>query len=88
MAEKYLKAILQELGHVVPRTHELAKLLILLMPHYPSLGRFRRTFVSLSRFAVDYRYPDENATRREAMTALRQAERIRVALRAILGLKP
>lgn len=63
MAEKYLKSLLQELGLSVPRTHDLDKLLVLLMPHHPSLRRFRRTLMSLSRFAVDYRYPDENASR-------------------------
>jgi HEPN domain-containing protein len=87
MAEKYLKALLQELGLVVPRTHDLDKLVVLLAPHHPALRRYRRTFMSLSRFAVDYRYPDENASRREAMSALRQAERIRLEVRSLLGLK-
>ncbi len=32
-AEKYLKALLQELGLAVPRTHELEDLLDLLLPH-------------------------------------------------------
>src|SRR5205809_5434888 len=41
-AEKYLKAILQELAHTIPRTHDLKILLDLLVPHHPSLRSLRR----------------------------------------------
>ena len=37
-AEKYLKALLVELGAAVPRTHNLDDLLALLLPHYPTRG--------------------------------------------------
>src|SRR5437667_11709636 len=36
-AEKYLKALLEELGVTIPRTHILKDLLALLAPHHPSL---------------------------------------------------
>lgn len=37
-AEKYLKALLQETGRAVPRTHELEDLLDLLLPHDATLA--------------------------------------------------
>ena len=86
-AEKYLKAQLQELGLAIPRIHDLADLLDLLLVHDVTLRRLRRGMVFLKQFAVDYRYPGENATRRQAQAALRWAERIRLGLRARLGLK-
>lgn len=41
-AEKYLKALLENLELAVPRTHELKDLLASLVPHHPSLARLRR----------------------------------------------
>src|SRR5260370_15036763 len=87
-AEKYLKALLQDLGLTVPRTHKLGDLLTLLVPHDATLRRLRRTLGGLSRYAVDFRYPGENATQRQAATALRQAEKTRNELRTRLGLPP
>ena len=56
-AEKYLKALVQETGGVVPRTHDLVALLDLLLPHEPTLTGLRRGLASLTHYAVDYRYP-------------------------------
>lgn len=86
-AEKYLKAYLQELGATAPRTHDLDVLLNLLLPHEPSLKSLQRGLNSLSRFAVDYRYPTARASTQQMKSALRTAERIRVKLRTCLGLK-
>src|SRR5262245_26820183 len=61
-AEKYLKALLQELGAAVPRTHDLEDLLDSLLPHDATLASLRRGRVSLTRDAVDYRYPSLRAT--------------------------
>src|SRR5260370_38800658 len=55
--EKYLKALLQERGGVVPRTHDLVTVLNLLLPGDATLGRLRRQTRSLTQYAVDYRYP-------------------------------
>jgi HEPN domain-containing protein len=52
-AEKYLKAVLGELGRNVPRTHNLEDLLGLLLPDYPHLSRPRRGLKILIQFAVD-----------------------------------
>jgi HEPN domain-containing protein len=85
-AEKYLKALLIELGVSFPKTHRLEELLMLLLPHDRTLGKMRRTLVALTRYAVDYRYPNENATKREAAAALRQVTKVREQIRARLGL--
>jgi hypothetical protein len=42
--------------------------------------------VFLKQFAVEFRYPGKNATKRQATAALRWAERIRAACRGLLGL--
>ena len=87
-AEKYLKALLQELGLVAPRTHDLEDLLDLLLPHDASLGPLRRNLRSLTPYAVNIRYPGLRATTRRMQAALRHAERVRQQLRARLGLPP
>ncbi len=85
-AEKYLKALLQELGLAIPRIHELDVLLDLLLPHDVSLRSLRRAVNILTQYAVDYRYPGMNATARQSRSALRWAEQTRDAVRARLGL--
>jgi len=86
--EKYLKALLQELGLIVPRTHELEDLLDLLLPHHATLAPLRRTLRSLTPYAVNFRYRGVRATTRRMQAALRQAERVRSEIRARLGLPP
>jgi len=86
-AEKYLKALLEEVGLPIPRTHILKDLLALLQPHHPSLSPLRRGLVFLTRFAVGTRYPGDSARKREAASALRWAGRVRTAVRAIFGLR-
>src|SRR5947209_15398412 len=54
-AEKYLKALLQEQGTVIPRTHSLHHLLGLLLPLNGDLKSLRRGLRMLTRFAVDVR---------------------------------
>ncbi|HMC66181.1 MAG TPA: HEPN domain-containing protein [Gemmataceae bacterium] len=85
-AEKYLKALLQELGVVVPRTHDLQDLLDLLLPYDATLAPSRRVLRSLSRYAVQFRYPGERARTRQMQAALRHAEGVRREMRTRLGL--
>jgi HEPN domain-containing protein len=87
-SEKYLKALIEELGLTVPRTHNLIALLALLLPSYGSLHSLRPGLDFLTRFAIDTRYPGERATKRQAASALRWAERVRTAARALLGIRP
>jgi HEPN domain-containing protein len=85
-AEKYLKALLEELSLTVPRTHNLDDLLTLLHSQYPTLYSMRRGLIFLTDFAVNARYPGDLATKRQAASALRWATRIRDACRDLLGL--
>jgi HEPN domain-containing protein len=85
-AEKYLKALLEELGLAVPRTHLLKDVLALLVPHHPSLASSRRGLTFLTRFAVETRYPGDNASKRQATSALRWAGKVRQACRNLLRL--
>jgi HEPN domain-containing protein len=87
-AEKYLKALLQELGLSIPHTHDLEELLDLLVPHDDSLKPLQGDTAFLTRFAVAYRYPGARARTREMRSALRKAERVRAEVRVMLGLPP
>jgi HEPN domain-containing protein len=88
VAEKYLKAILNENGLSVPRTHDLEDLLSLLLPSHPELAAYRRGLKFLIQFAVDPRYPGFRANKRQAASALRWADDVRAACRSLLGLRP
>jgi HEPN domain-containing protein len=84
--EKYLKALLEELGLPVPKTHNLIHLGVILLPLHPELKPVRRGFPLLTRFAVTVRYPGFWATKRQSAAALRWAGRVREAARRLLGL--
>jgi HEPN domain-containing protein len=85
-SEKYLKALQEELGLIIRRTHVLKDILAVLLPHHPSLAATRRGMTFLTRFAVDTRYPGDTASKRQAKTAERWAAQIRAQCRGILGL--
>jgi HEPN domain-containing protein len=87
-AEKYLKALMEELGWTIPRTHNLDDLLNLLLPSHSTLRPFRRGLIFLTDFAIDTRYPGRTATKRQAASALRWAGQIRGACRMALGIRP
>ena len=85
-AEKYLKALLQENGLVVPRTHDLVNVLNLLLPGDATLVPLRRKSRSLTQYAVDYRCPGMMASKRQMVAALRHADQIRLECRSQLNL--
>jgi HEPN domain-containing protein len=85
-AEKYLKALLQDTGAPVPRTHDREDLLDLLLPHDATLKPLRRSVKSLTKYAVEYRYPGISARTRQMQSVLRIVERVRGEIRARLGL--
>lgn len=87
-SEKYPKALQEELGIAIPRTHVLKDLLARLVPHHATLASLRRGLTFLPRFAVETRYPGDNATRRDTDSAVRWAGKIRETCRALLGLRP
>lgn len=86
-AEKYLKALLEELGQHIPKTHSLDELFTLLLPSHGKLATVRRGLLFLTDFAVDPRYPGNRTSKREATAALKWANRIRDLCRSLLGLR-
>lgn len=56
-AEKALKALFVALNHPPPRTHDLDRLVALLIPDLPVLDRVRDAATFLKAFAVLPRYP-------------------------------
>src|SRR5262245_57494710 len=86
VAEKYLKALLEELTVTIPKTHDLEDLLNRLLPHHSSLSGHRRGLRFLTPFAIDPRYPLFRTTKRQAAAALRWSGKIRQACRHLLGL--
>jgi HEPN domain-containing protein len=87
-AEKYLKALLQELRLAITRTHDLEFLRVQLLPHNPRLRSLRRGLELLTNYAVDVRYAGKRARKRQAIAALRWADRVRTLSRLILGIRP
>ena len=85
-AEKYLKALLEELGLTIEITHELEKLLDQVLPHHPTLRPLRRGLKFLTNISVNIRYPGDNATARQAEAALRWSAKVRNACRSLLNL--
>lgn len=86
MAEKYLKALLQEHHSTVPKTHNLVALLELCLPFEPVLELQRDLLIMLDRYAVQYRYPGESADKSEAKRAYRAAQTVRTIFRNYLRL--
>ncbi len=85
--EKYLKARLIEIGIPFPRTHDLSTLLVLLLPRDPLWQSFGAACQTLTQYAVNVRYPGDDATKRDAQEALKFATAIRREARRALGLK-
>jgi HEPN domain-containing protein len=85
-AEKYLKALIDQEGLTIPRTHDLEDLASLLLPSHPALAALRRGLKFLIQFAVEARYPGFHATKRQAAAALRWAGVVRNTCRPLLGL--
>jgi HEPN domain-containing protein len=85
-AEKYLKARLEEANILPPKTHDLKKLLGMLVPLEPLWSALSGACASLSDFAVEMRYPGDTATAKQAKEALRDAKAIREQVRPALGL--
>ena len=86
--EKYLKALLEELGIDVEKTHDLTSIQMLLLPHHAALRGLRRGLEFLTGFAVNPRYPGKNATKRQALAARRWVDKVRDTCRRLLGLDP
>jgi HEPN domain-containing protein len=78
---------MEELGLSIPKTHDLDVLLTALRTAHPMLRSLRRGLLFLSDFAVEIRYPGNNASKRQAVAALRWADQVRKAARQLLGIR-
>ncbi len=87
-AEKYLKARLEEAGIHSPKTHNLEKLLALVLVVEPMWSSLLSILKNLSGYAVDFRYPGNEASKQEAKTALAECRAVRREVRLALGLRP
>lgn len=77
MAEKSLKAFLQEHQMLVPRTHNLVELLTLCQPIKPTFILIETDLKSLNGYAVGVRYPGQIVYRDDGVQAVRQASAVR-----------
>lgn len=85
--EKYLKARLAQAGIAFPRTHDLETLLDLALPIEPLWESFRPTLITLTAYAVAFRYPGDSATREMAREAVGRATQVRNQFRLDMGLQ-
>ncbi|HEY6231493.1 MAG TPA: HEPN domain-containing protein [Pyrinomonadaceae bacterium] len=86
-AEKYFKARLEEAGIAAGKTHDLVKLLTLILPIESSWAILREHLIVLTDFAVDYRYPGSSATKADAKDAFQRCTNVRIVIRRSFGLK-
>ncbi|MBI4660718.1 MAG: HEPN domain-containing protein [Verrucomicrobia bacterium] len=84
--EKYLKARMEEAGLPLQRTHDLDVLLNYLLPVEPLWSAFRPALQNLTDYAVDFRYPGQNANKTQARRALADCKLMRREARASLSL--
>lgn len=85
--EKYFKARLHEAEIPFPKTHDLVLLLKLLEAAEPLWVVYVSIAGRLTGYAVNFRYPGEDATLAEAKLALRHCKSLRAEVRHSLGLK-
>jgi HEPN domain-containing protein len=83
-AEKYLKALLQERGVRFGRTHDLEGLLRLCAVAYPQLTLLVGDSQLLNDYAVRYRYPGIDATKKQSQMAAKAAARVRAIILPLL----
>ena len=86
MAEKYLKAVLQEHAYAIPKTHSLVDLMALCMKIDPSYQMVQADLNILEGFSVQFRYPGQSADKLDAKSALNAARVVRTFFRTRLGL--
>ena len=85
-AEKYLKGRLEEAGITFSKTHDLIRLLHLVLPTEPMWISLQADLSVLTNYAVDFRYPGFFATKIQAQVAVKSCRRIRKVIRLAFGL--
>jgi HEPN domain-containing protein len=86
MAEKYLKAVLQENRLAIPRTHSLIDLLALISKLDSSFLLIQTDLNILEGYAVQFRYPGHSATKLEAKEAFKATEVVRKFIKNKFGI--
>ncbi len=86
-AEKYLKAFLVRHKIEFPKTHDLRSLANQCAQIDGTFAMIEKSLLTLTYYAVDFRYPGENATVEEAREAVDAMKEVRKFVRARLGLK-
>lgn len=84
--EKYLKAWLQENNVPFTKTHDLEKLLGLIVPSIPDWHVWLADFSVFSEDAIDFLYPGKYATAKDASQAIRTCTEVRQSVRLELKL--
>ena len=82
--EKYLKALLEEYGHYVAKTHSVAVLIEKCEPQLVIPDEMKKELKGLTFYAVSYRYPGESANRQETKEATEIVKRFRRFIREYL----
>lgn len=88
VAEKYLKAFLQENGQPIPRTHNLSELLVICMRVVPAFLLIQPDLDVLENYSIQFRYPGQTADKHDGQVALKSVKVVREVLRNSLGLTP
>ena len=83
--EKYMKARLHEAGIPVEKTHNLVRLLDLLLAVEPLWESMRNSLAVLNSYAVSFRYPGESADKESAHDALSICRGLRQQMRTSLS---
>ena len=84
--EKYLKAFLTHCQTLFRPIHDLEVLLGLIIPTSPDFEFIRDLLLLLNDYAVDVRYPGEEATREDARAAVKAMRTARAFVRRKLEL--
>lgn len=84
--EKYLKARLEEASLTFSKTHELNKILVLVLTVEPTWVLLNPYLQSLNNYAVSFRYPGNSATKQIAKDAITDCRAVRRVIRQAFGL--
>ena len=79
--EKYLKALLEEYGRYVAKTHSIAVLIEKCEPGLVVPDEMKKELKVLTFYAVSYRYPGESANRQETKEAIEIVKRFGIFIR-------
>ena len=75
--EKWLKAYLIKKGEEIRKIHDLTALIIECEKYDPDFEELEYIVEGITDFAVDFRYPGENATPEEVKDALNKTGKVR-----------